>query len=90
MMTTASSRGRVDRLRTLLDGDPERVKERSPDGFTPLHLALFGGSGRGGSMTGSSAIGAIESRPTRNGRRSASVKSSTRMMCGVSVRMMSV
>ena len=32
----------------------------------------------------------IESRPTRNGRRSASVRSSTRMMCGVSVRMMSV
>ena len=36
------------------------------------------------------ANGEIESRPTRNARRSASVTSSTRTMCGVSVRMMSV
>ena len=35
---------RVERLRALLDEDPERVNERSPDGFTPLHLAVFGGS----------------------------------------------
>jgi ankyrin repeat protein len=45
-LTTAEAAtfGRVDRLRTLLEEDPERVNERSPDGFTPLHLALFGGS----------------------------------------------
>jgi ankyrin repeat protein len=40
----AAAFGRVDRLRELLDEDPERVHEPSPDGFTPLHLALFGGS----------------------------------------------
>jgi ankyrin repeat protein len=40
----AAAFGRVDRLRALLDADPERVNEPSPDGFTPLHLALFGGS----------------------------------------------
>jgi ankyrin repeat protein len=40
----AAAFGRVDRLRELLDEDPERVHESSPDGFTPLHLALFGGS----------------------------------------------
>lgn len=40
----AAAFGRVDRLRALLDEDAERVNEPSPDGFTPLHLALFGGS----------------------------------------------
>jgi ankyrin repeat protein len=40
----AAAFGRIDRLRALLDGEPERVNEPSPDGFTPLHLALFGGS----------------------------------------------
>lgn len=32
--------GRLDRLRELL---PEAANERSPDGFTALHLAIFGG-----------------------------------------------
>jgi ankyrin repeat protein len=40
----AAAFGRTDRLRSLLDGDPKRVNETSADGFTPLHLALFGGS----------------------------------------------
>ena len=40
----AAAFGRVDRLRALLDEDPARVNEPSPDGFTPLHLALFGRS----------------------------------------------
>ena len=40
----AATFGRVDRLRALLDEDPERVREWSPDGFAPLHGALFGGS----------------------------------------------
>src|SRR5215203_2217432 len=40
----AAAFGRIDRLRDLLDEDPGRVGELSPDGFGPLHLALFGGS----------------------------------------------
>jgi ankyrin repeat protein len=40
----AAAFGRTERLRELLDEAPQRVGERSPDGFTPLHLALFGGS----------------------------------------------
>jgi ankyrin repeat protein len=40
----AAAFGRIDRLRALLDEDAEHVNEPSPDGFTPLHLALFGGS----------------------------------------------
>jgi ribosomal protein S18 acetylase RimI-like enzyme len=40
----AAAFGRTARLRELLDAGPERVNEPSPDGFTPLHLALFGGS----------------------------------------------
>jgi ankyrin repeat protein len=34
----------VERLRELLDADPEAAKSWSPDGFTALHLAIFGGS----------------------------------------------
>ena len=40
----AAAFGRIERLRELLDEDPARVSELSPDGFTPLHLAVFGGS----------------------------------------------
>ena len=39
----AAALGRVDRLRDLLDGDPELVHALSDDGFTPLHLACFAG-----------------------------------------------
>jgi uncharacterized protein YndB with AHSA1/START domain len=35
--------GRLDRLRELLDADPELVHALSDDGFTPLHLACFSG-----------------------------------------------
>jgi ankyrin repeat protein len=35
--------GRVERLRELLDEEPARVDAFSPDGFSPLHLAVFGG-----------------------------------------------
>ena len=38
----AAAFGRVDRLRELLDEDPARANEPSPDGFSPLHLAIFG------------------------------------------------
>jgi ankyrin repeat protein len=40
----AAAFGRLDRLRTLLDRSPEAANQRSEDGFTPLHLAIFGGS----------------------------------------------
>lgn len=40
----AAAFGRIERLRALLDEDPSRVGELSPDGFTPLHLAVYGGS----------------------------------------------
>jgi ankyrin repeat protein len=40
----AAAFGRVDRLRSLLDEAADRVNEPSPDGFTPLHLAIFGRS----------------------------------------------
>lgn len=39
----AATFGRVDRLRALLDEDPSRANEWSPDGFTPLHGAIYGG-----------------------------------------------
>src|SRR5436190_1719691 len=39
----AATFGRVDRLRELLDADPSRADEHSPDGFSPLHGAIFGG-----------------------------------------------
>jgi uncharacterized protein YndB with AHSA1/START domain len=38
----AAALGRVDRLRELLDAEPELVHELSDDGFTALHLACFG------------------------------------------------
>jgi uncharacterized protein YndB with AHSA1/START domain len=37
----AAALGRVDRLRELLDAEPDLVHELSDDGFTPLHLAAF-------------------------------------------------
>jgi ankyrin repeat protein len=41
----AAATGRVDRLRELLDADPEARHARTPEGFTPLGLAAFlGGS----------------------------------------------
>jgi ankyrin repeat protein len=38
----AAAFGRVERLRELLAEDPARARELSDDGFTPLHLAIFG------------------------------------------------
>src|SRR5262245_23560508 len=40
----AAAFGRTARLRELLDADPEVARAWSPDGFTSLHLAIFGGS----------------------------------------------
>jgi uncharacterized protein len=40
----AAAFGRIDRLRRLLDDDPAAASAWSPDGFTALHLAIFGGS----------------------------------------------
>ena len=39
----AAAFGKADRLRQLLDENPERVRAFSDDGFTALHLAIFGG-----------------------------------------------
>ncbi len=39
----AAAFGRVDRLRALVTDDPAQAHARAPDGFTPLHLAIFGG-----------------------------------------------
>lgn len=39
----AAALGRDDRVRELLDADPGLVHAMSDDGFTPLHLAAFGG-----------------------------------------------
>jgi uncharacterized protein len=40
----AAAFGRIERLRRLLDEDPAAARSWSPDGFTALHLAIFGGS----------------------------------------------
>ena len=40
----AAAFGRVERLRQLLDDDPGAASSTSPDGFTALHLAIYGGS----------------------------------------------
>ena len=40
----AAAFGRIERLRRLLDDDPAAANSWSPDGFTALHLAIFGGS----------------------------------------------
>jgi ankyrin repeat protein len=39
----ASAVGRVDRVRTNIDDDPESVHRLSPDGYSALHLAAFFG-----------------------------------------------
>lgn len=39
----AAAFGRVERLRELLDADPSLANAFAEDGFTPLHLAVFGG-----------------------------------------------
>jgi uncharacterized protein len=41
----ASALGHADRAAALLDAEPDRVNDWSPDGFTPLHLAVFFGRG---------------------------------------------
>jgi ankyrin repeat protein len=40
----AATLGDLGRLRTLLDEDAARARERSPDGFTALHFAAFFGT----------------------------------------------
>jgi uncharacterized protein len=40
----AAAFGRIARLRRLLDEDPVNANAWSPDGFTALHLAIFGGN----------------------------------------------
>jgi ankyrin repeat protein len=40
----AAAFGRTDRLSRLLADDPTNANAWSPDGFSTLHLAIFGGS----------------------------------------------
>ncbi len=40
----AAAFGRTERLRRQLEEDPANATAWSPDGFTALHLAIFGGS----------------------------------------------
>ncbi len=37
----AAAAGHADRLRALLEANPESISERTPEGFTPLGLAAF-------------------------------------------------
>jgi uncharacterized protein len=37
----AAAAGRAERLRELLDADPDAIRERTPEGFTTLGLAAF-------------------------------------------------
>lgn len=39
----AAAFGRMERLRAILDADPGQANAFAADGFTPLHLAIFGG-----------------------------------------------
>ena len=39
----AAAFGRLERLRAILAGDRSQAQAVSPDGFTPLHLAVFAG-----------------------------------------------
>lgn len=39
----AAALGEVERLRELVDDDPDLVQRHAPDGFTPLHLAAWFG-----------------------------------------------
>jgi uncharacterized protein YndB with AHSA1/START domain len=41
----AAALGRVDRVRELLDAEPELVQTLSEDGFSALHLSCFSGGG---------------------------------------------
>jgi uncharacterized protein len=41
----AAALGRLDALRTHLEGDPDALSARTQEGFTPLHLAAFFGGG---------------------------------------------
>jgi len=40
----AAAFGRIERLGKLLADDPAAANDTSPDGFTALHLAIYGGS----------------------------------------------
>ncbi|HEY3522743.1 MAG TPA: ankyrin repeat domain-containing protein [Candidatus Limnocylindrales bacterium] len=63
----AATVGAVDRLRELLDADPELVADRSTDGFTALHFAAFFGDAQAAALLlerGADAI-AVAANPLR-------------------------
>ena len=81
------------------DACPAAALQRLRERRAPAAARRARGHARAGSARRAAASGAAavrrppplpESRPSRNGRRSLSDRSSTRTMCGVSVRMMSV
>jgi ankyrin repeat protein len=41
----AAATGRLDVLRAYVESDPDSLAARTPEGFTPLHLAAFFGGG---------------------------------------------
>jgi ankyrin repeat protein len=41
----AAATGRLDILRAQIEADPDALAARTPEGFTPLHLAAFFGGG---------------------------------------------
>jgi hypothetical protein len=79
----AAAFGRVERLRALLDENAERVGESSPDGFTPLHLAIFGGSLEAAGLliergADPRALDGVLARSGRSGRRCSSARCRSR------------
>ena len=57
----AAATGRADRLRALLDAEPDALRERTPEGFTPLGLAAF--------LGGPEVVRVLLERRRRRGRR---------------------
>jgi uncharacterized protein len=63
----ASAVGRTERVRELLERDPDLVSSFSPDGFTPLHLAAFFGHVEIARLliAGGADVGAVARNPMR-------------------------
>ena len=60
----ASVLGKVDRIQEILKGNPARVSEHAPDGFTPVALAAF--FGQAGAVKALIAAGADVNAAAKN------------------------